>query len=217
MGDNTKRYGFRWSTAANGRGCPNPISKVVASGYQGAADAAAGDVDLRIGDLVKLVAGGTVALANTTEAVFGVIVGFEPYYNAAKGVMEPTNRLPGASAWSGEARAAKAKVVPVDGAALWEADCDDQATAVTEAAYRALEGKNAQFVCPGVNLGGVNPSADPRIDISTQATTAGHGLRLVKLSPTMENQDFTGLNVKFLVQFNKIQAAGAAATTIAGV
>lgn len=217
MADNVHKYGFRWNRAANGRDTPSPIEKTIASAYQATNDGAGFNVGLSIGDPVKLVSDGTVALALTTQPVYGIIVGFKPYWNGSR--LQPTDYLPGATTWGTiRERRSIALVVPVDLGQFWELDCDDAVSATTEAAYEAFEGENATFVCPGdQTTNSSRPTADPKIDISTHATTAGLHLRLEKLSQTQENQDFSGANVKFLVRFNVTQNPGQAATTIAGV
>lgn len=215
MADNTHRYGFRWNTGANGgKSQPTPVPKVVASGYQAQDDAAANNVDLNVGDPVKLVSTGTVALANTTDAVWGIVTGFGPYWNGTQ--MQPTNRLPGGTAWGTvEERRSTVYVVPVIGS-YFVIDCDDKVTATTEAAYRAFIGENCTFVCPGDTSSSSKPKADPMLDISTHATTAGLVCRIEDIHQEVD-QDFSGLYVKMVVSFNKTQHAGQAATTIAGV
>jgi hypothetical protein len=216
MADNIHRYGIRWNRAANGRDTPNPIPKTIATGYQATNDGAGFNVDLNIGDPVKLVSTGTVALALTTNDVFGIIVAFGPYWTGE--FLKPTSRLPGATAWGTiRERKSVAMVVPVDISQFWEMDCDDKVTATTEGAYEAFEGENANVVIPGDNTDSSKPTADPFLDISSHAVTAGLTVRLEKVSPTVENQDFAGLYVKYLIRFNKTQSPAQAATTIVGV
>ena len=216
MPDNTGKYGIRWTRAGNGMECPDPIEKTVAASYQATNDGAGFNVDLNAGDPVKLVSDGTIALALTTEAVWGVIVAFKPYWTGE--FLKPSPRLPGATNWGTiRERRSIALVVPVDGSQIWEMDCDDKTTATTEAAYEAFEGENCTFVIPGNQTDSSKPSADPKIDISLHATTASLHLRLHKLSMTMENQFFDGANVKYWIKWNVTQAAAQPATTIAGV
>lgn len=216
MADNTHFYGFQWDNGANGRECPNPVTRVVATGYQATNDGAGFSVDLNAGDPVKLVSDGTVALANTGDAVWGIIIGFNPYWDGTR--MVPTKKLPGGTAWGTvEPRRSEVLVVPVDHGQVWRLDCDDKTTATTEAAYRAFVGENVTVDCPGDNSDTSNPKADPIIDISDHATTASLVWRIEGISQTLENKDFSGLYVKLLLKINKAQSAGWPATTIAGV
>lgn len=215
MPDNVHKYGFRLHSTLSGRCSPGPVEKTVASAYQATKDGGGTNVDLNIGDPVKLVSTGTIALANTTDSVYGIIVGFKPYWTGSK--MEPTNHLPGGTTWSNRDRRSIALVQVVDTDQLWELDCDDKVTATTEAAYEAFEGENCTFVCPGDTTNADRPKADPMIDISLHAVTESLVLRLEKVSRTMENRYFDGLYVKFLVRFNETQNPGQAATNNVGV
>lgn len=212
--NNEHYYGFRphiGNPAKGGRPSPPTVAKTVASGYQAQDDASGFSVDLNVGDPVKLVSDGSIALANTTEAVFGIIVAFGYYYNGSK--MVPTNYLPGGSTWTKEWQKPKVYVVPIN-ACQWEIDVDEAVTATTEATYRALVGQNVTHTCVGVSA---TKKADPRLDISSAATTAGLVFRIEGISPSAQNKDFSGTNVKLLVSANLSQDAGQAATTIAGV
>lgn len=215
MADNTHKYGFRAVKGSlNGACFPKGVRKSVASGYQAQDDASGFSVDLNVGDPVKLAADGTVELANTTEPAWGVIVGFDFYYNTANGRMEPTDRLPGGSTWSGEEQRPWLYVVPAGPGQLFEVDVDDAVTATTFAAYLALVGQNVTHVCPGNST---TRRAEPRLDISLAATTAGLNWRIEQVSQIQSNRDFSGANVKLIVSANIGQQAGQAATTIAGV
>ncbi|MDX2253286.1 MAG: hypothetical protein NW202_13455 [Nitrospira sp.] len=216
MADNQHIYGIRWSSD-NRSPMPTPIPKSIANAYQATNDGAGFNVGLSIGDPVKLVSDGTIALALTTNAVYGIIVGFLPYWNGS--AMVPTDYLPGGTSpgTTIRDRRSQALVVPVFPGQLWEIDCDDKVTFTTEAAYEDAEGENCTIVCPGDQSNASRPRANPLLDISLNATTAGLVARIEKISPTVANQDFSGLYVKLLISFNISQAAGQAATTIAGV
>jgi hypothetical protein len=214
MADNTHYYGFRWSVAANGgKACPVPERQHVASG-QDDQDDSSNSVDLNVGDPVKRISTGGVTLAQTTDAVYGIIVAVAPYWDGTR--MTPGNKLPNQTTWGTvEERRSYVYVVPVS-AGVWEIDCDDKVTATTLAAYRALIGENAEHTTPGNTA---LTSADPYLDISGHATTATLSWRIVDVSPTLANEDFSGSYVKLLVQINESQQAGfpASGSIVAGV
>lgn len=204
MADNVHKYGIRWSISANGGKTPQPIRFTIADAYQAKADNTTTSVDLNIGDPVKLLVDGTVALMNTTDLGWGVIIGFEPYWNGS--VMQPTNRLPGGTTGGGIlARKSAALVVPLS-AGYWEIDCDDKVTATTEAAYQLLIGGNYNHTCVGDTTNASQPKADPMLDISALNTTA-LTFRLAYISTTAANQDFSGSYVKVIVRANAVQEA----------
>lgn len=209
---NIAHYGFRPWTGnpfTGGRATPPSISRVVASAYQAQDDGSGFSVDLNVGDPVKLVNDGTVALANTTEAIFGVITGVAPYWDGEK--MKPSSKLPGGTTWGTvEERKSIVMVTPVN-ACNWVITVDDATTATTEAAYRAFINENVTHVCVGNST---TAKANPQIDISLHATTASLVWRIVDVPP---GQDFDQANVQIVVACNKSQDPGQAATTIAGV
>lgn len=204
MANNTHKYGFRWARDFNGgRDCPAGIEYTVADSYQGQADDDATSVDLNIGDPVKMVSTGTVALAQSTEDVFGIIVGVLPYWNGT--AMTPTSRLPGATTGGGLLeRKSRVLVVPVQ-EGLWECDVDENTTATTEAAYLAFIFENVDHTCAGDTTNASRPKADPRLDISGHNTTNTLGWQIMGISKSLENMDFSGTNVKLIVKCNNIQ------------
>lgn len=211
---NRKEYGFKWNTAYSGKSCPNPLVMAVADSYQAQDDASGFSVDLNVGDPVKLVSTGTVALANTTEDVYGIIVGIKQVYDSASGQIKPMNKVPGATTGGGVfERQTEVLVVPAS-AGIWSVQVDDNTTATTESAYQAFVGENVTHVCAGNSS---LKTADPQLDISTHATTAGLVWRIVGVDQTQNNQDFSDTNVSLLVTINKSEEAGWPATTIAGV
>jgi hypothetical protein len=204
MANNTAKYGFRFvRSRSGGTNLPTPIEMAVADSYQATSDGAASNVDLNIGDPVLLVSTGTVGLATTTADVWGVIVGFKPYWNGT--AMTPTNRLPGGTTGgSNITRQSRVLVVPVENN-IFEVDVDDNTTATTYAGYQAFIGENADHVCVADLTNTSRPKANPKLDISVHATTNTLGWRIVGISDTAENQDFSGTGVKLLVMCNNIQ------------
>lgn len=209
MADNTHKYGIRPVKGAYGGAChPKSVRKSVASGYQAQDDGSGFSIDLNVGDPVRILADGTVEIANTTEDVWGVITGFGNSYNASDGAMKPSNKLAGGGTWSGEEQRPFVYVVPAVPGQLFEIDVDDAVTATTKAAYFALIGLNAEHTIVGVSA---SATADPRLDVSSGATTATLGWRIEDVSMTTENVDFSGANVKLIVSCNISQHAAAPA------
>ncbi len=205
MANNTAKYGFRpvrgWP--GGGTNIPTPIEMAIADAYQATSDGAASNVGLSIGDPVLRVSTGTIGLATTTVDVAYIIVGFKPYWNGT--FMTPTNYLPGATTGGGvDDRQSRALVVPVQ-ACLWECDVDDNTTATTFDAYQAFIGENVDHTCVADLTNASRPKANPKLDISGHNTTDTLGWRIVAVSQSMENQDFSGTGVKLIVACNNIQ------------
>jgi hypothetical protein len=216
VADNVHKYGFRWYRG-NGYPMPSPIEYAVADAYQATIDGGGTSVDLNIGDPVKYVSDGSVALANTTDLVFGIVVGVSNLWDSSLSLARPSDRVPGATTGGGIlSRQTRVMVVPAK-AGYWEIDVDDAVTATTEAAYQALVHGNVEHVCPGDTSNSSRPKADPKLDISSVNTTAGLGWRIMAISKTANNRDFSGANVKLVVAVNDSSQAGSAATNVAGI
>lgn len=200
MADNASYYGFRFHSTRTGSGNPTIVPKFAATGYNGQPDGAT-STDMNIGDPVKLVSDGSVALAAAGDAVFGVIESFGPYWDGYK--MVPTRRLPNANAWGTNIeRRCVIHVVPVSGH-VFEVDADDAVTATTQATYEALVGENADHAYSASSTTG---KANPRLDISDHKTGTAQW-RIVGISQTAANQDFSGNYVKLLVVANEVNEA----------
>ena len=214
MADNKTQYGFRWASAWNGgKSCPVPIKMTVASG-QDDQDDGSNSVDINIGDPLKALAAGGVGLAVTTDPIDFICVGILPHWDAGQGVMRPNSKLPNQTTWGTvEARRSYVMCVPAT-AGLWEIDCDDSSTATTFAAYVALIHSNCNHVVAGNTA---NTSAKPEIDISSTAATETLELRIMGISETAENKDFSGAQVKLIVAVNETNLPGSAATNVVGL
>jgi hypothetical protein len=201
MADNRRKYGFRFYSSATGAGRTAGIENFVVSGYQ--ANVAATNVGVTIGDPVAYNAAGGFELAEdiTADRFFGVCVGIINARIDANGKSRPTSYLPGGTTWTAEQDRTRLVVLPF-GRDIWEIDADDAVTATTLAAYRLLQGLNCDFRYRIDSSDANKPKADPVLDISTAATTAGLDFRIVGVSRTAENADFSGANVKLLVQLN---------------
>lgn len=219
MSDNQHRYGFRWSIGVNGSSMPQPLEHFVADAYQGQNDGAGYSVDLNVGDPIKLVSDGSVALANNGDVIYGIMVGVSNVYDPGQLQARPGSFVPGGSTGGGNlSLQTRIMVIPAHWG-FWEIDADDNSTFTTEAAYKAVYGQNLDFVCPGDNTISGRPKADPKIDISTHATTNTLSWRFMYLAKSLWNKDYSGLNVKLIVALNKSNFAGwpASGNIVAGV
>lgn len=211
--DNVSRPGFKWH-AGNPYPMPSPEVCIVATAESFDVNGGISNAALRIGDPVTRLSTGGVTLCegneasgNNGDAVYGIIVGVLPHYDAAQNLMVPGNALPSDIAWGTVLeRQSKLLVVPAD-AGIWEIECDDASTATTEAAYQAFIGENADHTLAGASGTNLNP----RLDISTHGTATAQW-RIVGISPTAENRDFSGLYVKLLVKVNEGQQSTFTAT-----
>jgi len=213
MANNLHLYGFRPFKKKTGA---NPLRLTVATA-QDDVDDGSNSVHIRPGDPLKLLSTGGVKVALTTEEVAYICAGILPVYSAAQGVMIHSKHYPNQTAWGTvEARRGYVMGWPVD-AYTWEIDCDDAVTATTQAAYEALVNSNCAFVVPGNTTTGY---CDPYADISTvDPTDVDDSLRIVGVSPSIHNRDFSGNYVKILVDWNMSDAAGwpDATSIVAGV
>lgn len=214
MADNVSRYGFRFQGLTGGPGHLKPIRKIVATAESFDVSGGLQNAALRQGDVVKLLSTGGVTLCGGTENgatpdnPYGVVVGVEPYYDStigASGAMRPSKSLPSDIAWGTNlARQSALIIQPFLPGLVFEVDADDNTTATTEAAYQAFIGENVSMI--NTAAAGASPNfVAPKIDISTHATTATLCFTIVGISPTKDNVDFSGANVKLLVEANIAQ------------
>jgi hypothetical protein len=119
----------------------------------------------------------------------------------SNGKSRPVSYLPGATSYTNEVDRTSLIVLPFANN-IWEVDVDDAVTATTLAAYRLLVGLNADMIYTTDVTNADKPRARPELDISTAATTAALDFRIIGVSKTAENVDFSGTGVKLLVQLN---------------
>lgn len=215
MADNRHKYGFRFYATQSGAQRPAAFEGIIASAYAGDVG---GSVGVSIGDPVVRLADGTYELAqdtNTSDRLYGVIVGIRGKVDA-NGKARPCSYLPSGTTYALEETTSKVMIVPFSDH-IWEIDVDDVVTATTLAAYRALMGLNADFVYSRDTSNADKPRANPVLDISTANTTAALHFRLADVSKTQENQDFSGANVKVLVQLNQGADPMLGTTGVAGL
>jgi hypothetical protein len=209
MADNTAVYGFRWVGSLIGKNVV-PTRERVQSGYQGSPGG--NNIDLFPGDPVIRVTGsgnnpgGVIIATTTTVGIAGVIVGIGPYFAAApiSAMVPGGTQLPGGTTYGTKfERESTLWVVPSVGA-IFEGDVDDNTTFTTEIGYKNAIGKNVDIT---INNVAGDTHAYPKLKISSQATTNTLQARILDVSPTLLNQDFSGKNVKLLFTFNIVQEA----------
>jgi hypothetical protein len=196
--DNQALYGFRWVKSRTGSGTPAPEWVSVASAYQAAPGGV--NVDLNIGDPVKKVNDGTVALAAAGDAIFGIVCDVGPYWDGTKKVR--ANRLPGGTTYGSVFDRESKVAIYLFADNIFAVVCDDASTATTQAAYQALVGENADIT---INQVSGDTHAYPKLDISDHKTGTAQ-CRLVAIDNRVDI-DFTGANVPFLVTGNEVQQA----------
>lgn len=203
MADNRRKYGIRFYASMNGSGRPPAIEGFIASAYAPLINTNV-SVGLSIGDPVQRLTDGSFALAGdttTTGAVpFGVIVGFPNVKIDLNSKSRPASYYPSGVTYSTKANETKVSVLPF-GRDLWEIDHLNGAL-TTEAAYRAIIEHNADLVYTLDASNPDKPRANPQLDLTSTGSATAH-FRIFGLSKTAENVDFSGANVKLLVQLNE--------------
>lgn len=194
MADNRVEYGFRPVMTRDGSAMPQTIECLVATGYSGSE--ASATVALRIGDPVRRLSTGYVEHAGAGDDIYGVVVAVLPYWDGSR--LRPSDYLPAGTAWGTLLeRASRVLVIPAANV-IFEGDCDEATTATTETAYLAFVGENVDHIFDGTTAG------NPRLDISTHVATTAQW-RIIGISKTLNNQDFSGNYVKLLVTVNETQ------------
>lgn len=202
MADNRHKYGFRFYSTQSGAARPACFEGRIATAYQ--ANVGSTNVGVSIGDPVVRLGTGYYELAqdtNTSDRLFGVVMAISNAKVDANGKARPASYLPGATTYTLEETTSKILIAPFSDH-VWEVDCSGGA-ATTYAAYLALLGLNADFVYTPDTSNSDRPRANPFLDLSTANTTAALQFRLFGISGTKENQDYSGANVKALVQLNQ--------------
>lgn len=204
-------YGFRWATNYNGQSQPQPIEMAVASAANFAISGFGTNVNLNVGDPVRIATDGTVTLAGgnengqTSQPPWGVVVGMggQGYFNGTRMVRSPL--LPsGVTYGTNVDRQSKVLVCPFS-AGSWEIDVDDNVTATTYLGYQAFIGENCDHrLAASLTVLQGGPSANPVLNIASHAAaTTTLSMRILGVSQNFSNQDFSGLGVKLIVNVNK--------------
>lgn len=197
---NPNYYGLRYHSSLIGHAPPVPLRMRVASAYQWSPSAI--PCDLNVGDCVKYVSDGTVAGAAGTDNVFGVIVGIQRFWNNSLSRFQFGTSLPGGTTYGSNLdRQSFVLVAPVQ-SLIFEAVCDDNTTATTEAAYNALIGENVDL---SLNPVSGSTTASPKIDISTHSAPGSTlNWRIVDMSRRVDI-DYSLTNVPLLITANIAQ------------
>jgi|GEM_PF-1540797 len=209
MADNVKQYGIRWATGYNRNSQPSSVEMAVASAANFTVSGFGTNVNLNVGDPVKINSDGTVSLAGgsengqTSQSIWGVVIGMggQGYYNGTRMVRSPF--LPsGVTYGTSIDRQSKVLVAPIS-QGFWEIDCDDIVTATTYLGYQAFIGENCDHQLAAAVASAPSLTANPVLDISTHnPATAGLSFRIVGVSQNFSNQDFSGQWVKLIVSIN---------------
>lgn len=202
MANNRAKYGFRFYSSQHGTGRASGIEGGVTSAYQANVGSGNVNVGISIGDPVAYNAAGNFELAEdvTADRFFGVVVAIRNARIESNGKSRPASYLPGATSYTNEVDRSSLIVLPFANN-IWEVDAVGGA-ATTLAAYRLLVGLNANMIYTTDVTNTDKPRARPELDLSTAAVTAGLDFRIMGVSKTQENQDFSGTGVKLLVQLN---------------
>lgn len=204
--DNIHRYGFRWVGSLSGDSEVHPLKVPLASGVNFNINGDATNYNLYPGDPVKMLstgywtlAGGFENAANAADPVDGIVAHIGPFYDSSLGRMRPGTNLPsGVTYGTNFERQSFVYVIPTGGQ-IFEIDAD--ATTLNTMAL-IIDAYNNNY---DMQLAGVaaNLSVNPMLHMAAGGGTATAGWRLLRLSDTVENQDITGLYVKFLVTVNE--------------
>ncbi len=205
MANNTHRYGFKYAGNMEGGQGPRPLRFPVASAYHGQVSGT--DVDLNIGDPVSINAGfaelGTGA--GSSNLLYGVIVGCFAKVDA-NGKSRPCNRVPAGTTYASEANRTYVWVIPF-GTNIWEVDVTgNTASFDTYTEYLGAVNKNVDLAYTLNIVDASKPKADPTVTL-TGIGTATKDFRVVGVSGTAENQDFSGNSVKLRVVINETNNA----------
>lgn len=188
MADNGHFYGFRPYKARGAGVLPSPIRCAIADNYGS---------ELHAGDPIKILSTGYWALCAAGDKTDGVIVRIGPYYNGTRFAMH-TDYLPKNTVYGTNfERQSFVYAIPAE-RTVFECDVNDNTTATTYATYLSYIGENVEMV-----LGdGTSGAADPKLNISTHATTNTLSWRIVGVSEQMTFLDYSATNVRLLVTPN---------------
>lgn len=212
MANNTHVYGFRWANAFNSVSHPKPFEMAVASAANFTVSGDATNLNLNVGDPVKVNTDGTVSLCGgnengqTSQPGWGVVVGMggQGFFNGTRMVRSPF-LASGVTYGTNVDRQSKVLVVPFS-AGTWEIDVDDNVTATTYLGYQAFIGENCDHRLAPNTIGFLDAqlAANPVLNIASHAAaTTTLSMRIVGVSQNLANQDFSGTFVKMLVAINK--------------
>ncbi len=216
---NTHIYGFRFHRSISGGGdCPQIFTYPIATGYQpGTINGAGTNVNLNIGDPVRLAEDGTVQLVQSVDNTgqdsddfcFGIVVGFPRVL--VGGFPRPGSFYTGATAYTGGIggdNAPLVSVIPVAGN-IFEIDMDAAPTVQTLSGLMANVGAVAQMTYTVLTSGTGQPKANPLLSKTSIAFASANQLQLliVGIGKRAATQDFTSANCTYQVMWNAQQLA----------
>ncbi len=218
---NVHRYGFRFARSISGSDTPQIFTFPIASGYQpGTVNGAGTNVNLNIGDPVRLIEDGTVQLVQTAQDVtaqdddsddfvFGVVAGFPRIL--AGGFPRPGSFFTGGTTYTGGIGGDTAPLVAVIPASgnIFEIDMDAAPTVQTYSGVLANVGAVATMAYSVLTTGTGQPKANPLLSKTSIAFAGNNQLQLLILGPGKAafSCDFTAANIPYQVQFNTLQLA----------
>lgn len=218
---NVHRYGFRFVRSMSGYETPQIFTFPIASGYQpGTVNGGGTNVNLNIGDPVRLIEDGTVQLVQTAQDVsgqdddsddfvFGVVAGFPRV--VVGGFPRPGSFFTGGTTYSGGIGGDSAPLVAVIPAAgnIFEVDMDAAPTVQTYSGVLANVGAVATMAYSVLTTGTGQPKANPLLSKTSIAFAGNNQLQLLILGPGKSafSCDFTAANIPYQVQFNTLQLA----------
>lgn len=227
---NTHRYGIRFARSISGADTPQIFTFPIATGYAPVTIVGAGtSVNLNIGDPVKLLEDGTIALvqagqdasganADSDDYAFGIIAGFPRV--VVGGYPRPGSFYTSGTAYSGGIGSDSAPlvaVIPVEGN-IFEIDSAAAPSPATLAGALAYTGMTATMTYTVLTSGNGQPKANPLLDLST--ATGGGAMQgqfvIMGLGKAGGTQDFTSANVTFQVKFSAQQLQSAPDAAIFG-
>lgn len=209
MADNRHIMGFRWVGSLSGRDRPILQEFVVADSAAWNDDAAAACA-VNIGDPVELVNDGSVIISagGDSSGILGVVHSIVSYWDGSKLV---TNDFVPAATTGGAVEDRYTRVlISLASDSIYEIDTSTAAQS-TKNAYRGLIGNNCDHINTRVSFNG-RYWADSKL-VASGAGTGTAQWRIVGISPTQENVDFSGNYVKLLVTANESYFGNVASTT----
>lgn len=218
---NPHRYGFRFVRSFSGNDTPQIITLPIASGYQpGTVNGGGTNVNINIGDPVRLVEDGTVQLVQTAQDVsaqnddsddfcYGIVVGFPRVI--VGGSPRPGSFYTGGTTYTGGIggdTAPLVSIIPAEGN-IFELDLDAAPTVQSLSGLMALVGGVATMAYSVLTTGTGQPKANPLISKSSIVFASANQLQLqiVGVGKAAYAGDFTAANLPLQVRWNTLQMA----------
>lgn len=218
---NNHIYGFRFHRSLHGADTPTVFTFPIASGYQpGTVNGGGTNVNLNIGDPVRLVEDGTVQLVQTAQDAsgqdadsddfcYGIVIGFPRV--VVGGFPRPGSFYTGGTTYSGGIGGDSAPLVAVIPAAgnIFELDLDAAPTVTTYSGLLANVGAVATMSYSVLTSGSGQPKANPLISKTSIAFAGANQLQLqiVGIGKRAAQQDATSAFCTYQVMWNTLQLA----------